>query len=70
MKQLLELYNHEMDLVSDRLKQGEGYMIIEDWQEGLKKITFRVTWKNEDGTDGRFEQTAYYERDSNYDQGE
>src|SRR6185436_18859636 len=26
------------------LTDGKGFMIIEDWQQNLKRITFRVVW--------------------------
>ncbi|MGH2520869.1 MAG: cytochrome b [Anaerolineales bacterium] len=66
------------------LTNGAGYMIIEDWQEGLKRITFRIIWDpvpelgtrpaDADvclpGATGEFCQTAYLHRASNYWQGE
>ncbi|NIM92731.1 MAG: hypothetical protein GTO18_03315 [Anaerolineales bacterium] len=49
----------------------EGFMVIEDWQPGLKKITFRVIWVDSStGELGEFSDTAYLHRDSNYGQGE
>lgn len=47
----------------------EGFMTIEDWQPGLKRVTFRVTWleKNEEGlwVPGEpFVQTAFIHRES------
>ncbi len=69
LQHLLELYNHELDLAGDRLLQGQGLMIVEDWQPGLKRITFEVTWVNEDGTMDDYSQTAYYHQNANYDQG-
>jgi hypothetical protein len=49
----------------------EGFMVIEDWQTGLKKITLRVIWTElADGAAGEFSQTAYLHQASNYGQGE
>ena len=28
------------------LVNGHGYLIIQDWQQGVKRITFRITWKD------------------------
>ncbi|HLE30428.1 MAG TPA: cytochrome b N-terminal domain-containing protein [Anaerolineales bacterium] len=85
LKKLLHTYEEEMVRAADNptcraagncLVDGEGLMIVEDWQEGLKKITFRVTWGEapEDfclpGAQNEFCQTAYFHRDSNYGQGE
>lgn len=56
---------------SNCLTDGEGFMLVEDWQEGLKRITFRVIWEGD--PDGRFCdpgalrefcQTAYLHRTS------
>ncbi len=85
LKNLLKVYEEEMVRAADNagcrkagncLTEGEGYMFIEDWQAGLKKITFRVIW--EGGPEGfcvpgaqhEFCLTTYYHRDANYGQGE
>ncbi len=50
------------------LPNGYGKMIIENWQEGLKKVTMRVFWTPEGSTEQTFEKTFYIHNDSNYDQ--
>ncbi|MEK7324693.1 MAG: cytochrome b N-terminal domain-containing protein, partial [Chloroflexota bacterium] len=66
LKSLLTLYKHELELATSRLKDVEGIMIVEDWQTGMKKITLRINWTNEDGTAGTFSQDVYLHKDSNY----
>ena len=42
---------------ADGLKDVRGTMIIENWQEGLKKVTWRVVWDPDDiydSTTGKF----------------
>jgi hypothetical protein len=69
MQRMLRLYDRELVKASqERLQGAEGFMVIEDWQTDLKKITFRLTWTNEDGSAGAFSQTAYLHRLSNYNQ--
>ena len=56
------------------LVNGHGYMIIQDWQVGLKRITFRVTWNSGPpggqvcvaGAPNESCQVTYYEQYSNY----
>jgi hypothetical protein len=56
------------------LVDGHGYMIIQDWQEGLKRITFRVIWNGgppggqvcQVGAQNEFCQVSYYEQNANY----
>jgi hypothetical protein len=50
------------------LPNGYGKMIIENWQEGLKKVTMRVFWTPEGSSEQTFEKTFYIHNDSNYDQ--
>lgn len=60
------------------LTNGKGYMIIEDWQKDLKRITFRIIWADglnnatacAPGAKFEFCQTAYLHRDSDYGHGE
>jgi hypothetical protein len=60
------------------LTNGKGYMIIEDWQEGLKRITFRIIWADglnnaepcAPGAKFEFCQTAYLHENSDYGHGE
>ena len=49
------------------LPNGSGKMIIENWQESLKKITMRVFWTPEGNSEQTFEKTFYVHRDSDYD---
>ncbi len=49
------------------LPNGSGKMIIENWQEGLKKVTMRVFWTPEGDSEQTFEKTFYIHDDSNYD---
>jgi quinol-cytochrome oxidoreductase complex cytochrome b subunit len=72
LQDLLHTFDEELTHVDTEAREDvQGFMIIEDWQTGLKKITLRITWINtEDGSAGEFSQTAYLHEDSNYDQGE
>jgi len=87
MQHLLGVYHEELEHAKSNpkcirenkcLTDGEGVMTIENWQDGLKKITFRLTWDGGPGTDRvcapgaqhEFCQTAYLHRLSNYAQGE
>ncbi len=63
MKKLLKLYEHELEGAQTRLPGVEGFMIVEQWQDNLKKITLRVTWN---GGANSFSQDVYVHRDSNY----
>ncbi len=49
------------------LPNGSGKMIIENWQEGLKKVTMRVFWTPEGDSEQTFEKTFYIHDNSNYD---
>ncbi len=59
------------------LENGRGFIYIEDWQEGLRKVTFRVIWNEgpaggavcAPGSENEFCQTTYIHEDSNYRQG-
>jgi quinol-cytochrome oxidoreductase complex cytochrome b subunit len=56
------------------LVNGHGFMTIEDWQQGLKRITFRVIWNGgppggavcQLGDPNEFCQVVYYEQNANY----
>jgi hypothetical protein len=50
-----ERVNHSID--SGDLPNGDGILVIEDWQKDLKKNTMRITW-DEPG----FEERKTYER--------
>lgn len=55
-----------------KLPGAQGFWVIEDWQDGLKKLTLRIVWeepgrKKEDTT---FDKVVYLHRDSGYSGGE
>ncbi len=52
--------------LDEGLPGGYGKMIIEDWQEGLKKITMRVFWQPEGVDEQTFEKTFFINQDSGY----
>jgi quinol-cytochrome oxidoreductase complex cytochrome b subunit len=89
LRNLLHIYEEEMALARDNpkcraadppncLTNGEGYMIVEEWQPGLKRITFRIIWgqglNNAEAcapaAKDEFCQTAYFHERANYGQGE
>ena len=61
--ELLELFQHELHKYDDELPESEGIMVIEDWQVGLKKITFRVLWNEGDNS---FSQFVFLHENSGY----
>jgi quinol-cytochrome oxidoreductase complex cytochrome b subunit len=84
LRSLLRLYHEEMEHAADNpvcrrqencLVDGEGFMVVEEWQTDLKKITFRVIWEGgpaefcQPGAEREFCQVAYMHRLSNYGQG-
>ena len=58
----------KLEATDPGLPNGYGKMIIESWQEGLKKITMRVFWTPAGSDQQTFEKTFYVDDDSNYDQ--
>jgi hypothetical protein len=72
LRELLHTYDEELVKVEERLQDGVGYMIIEDWQTDLKRITFRIIWEGGPegvclvGQDKEYCQTTYYHRTANY----
>ncbi len=72
MRSLLHTYEDELSKVQSRLKDGRGFMIIEDWQTDLKRITFRVIWEGGPpevcvlGQQKEFCQVAYFHKNANY----
>jgi quinol-cytochrome oxidoreductase complex cytochrome b subunit len=69
MQRLLRQFDRDMTRASqEALLNGNGTMVIENWQTDLKKVTFDLTWTNADGTPGEFTQSAYLHRLSNYNQ--
>jgi ubiquinol-cytochrome c reductase cytochrome b subunit len=49
------------------LPNGSGKMIIENWQDGLKKVTMRVIWTPEGSEEQTFEKTFYIHDSADYD---
>ncbi len=81
MEEELEAARHkaEQGLRQDQgaLKDGQGFIYIEEWQKGLKRVTFRIIWNEgpeggavcQTGAVNEFCQTTFIHRDSNYRQG-
>ncbi|HJN41727.1 MAG TPA: hypothetical protein QF589_06435, partial [Anaerolineales bacterium] len=63
LREILELYEHELHKYGDELPDSEGMMIVEDWQVGLKKVTLRVLWNSGEDT---FEQNVFLHQASGY----
>jgi quinol-cytochrome oxidoreductase complex cytochrome b subunit len=81
LQNLLHLYQEEVEIAEDSprchradncLTEPEGFMVIEDWQANVKRITFRVIWDGGPaefcavGQQHEFCQTVYYHQDANY----
>jgi quinol-cytochrome oxidoreductase complex cytochrome b subunit len=81
LRALLEEYNHGLEEAEDSPKchrvnnclvDPVGYMIVEDWQTDLRRITFRITWEGgppqvcQLGAAHEFCQVAYFHRTANY----
>ena len=48
---------------SGRLENGDAVIVIENWQEDLKKVTLRITWDDPDSGDKRtYERHIYIHR--------
>jgi hypothetical protein len=63
LAEVLETYE---DLVAEEQKElpnANGVMVIEQWQDDLKKVTLRITW---DGMPQAFTKSAYIHVESNY----
>jgi len=85
LRNLLHTYNEEMEKAEDNPKcraanncliDGQGFMIVEDWQKEVRRVTFRVIWEGgpadfcQPGAQREFCQTVYLHQFSNYGQGE
>ncbi|MFZ2489080.1 MAG: cytochrome bc complex cytochrome b subunit [Anaerolineae bacterium] len=57
----------KLEATDPGLPNGYGKMIIENWQDGLKKITMRVFWTPAGSSEQTFEKTFYVSNGSNYD---
>ncbi len=60
---ILKEYEHLLEEEKDDLPNANGVMVIEQWQENLKKVTLRITW---DGMPQAFTKSAYIHVESNY----
>jgi hypothetical protein len=71
MADLLETFHEEVLKVNDSARgQAEGFMVIEDWQTDLKKVTLRVVWTNlADSSPGEYSQATYVHSQAAYDRG-
>ena len=70
---LLKTFHQELENAREDPLYGdvEGFMIVEDWQTDLKKITVRVVWTNpETGAPSEFGEVLYFHRNSDHGQGE
>ncbi|MEE9216614.1 MAG: cytochrome b N-terminal domain-containing protein [Anaerolineales bacterium] len=73
ISKLLKTFDRELEHARDDPLYGEveGFMVVEDWQTDLKKITVRVVWANsETGEPSEFSEIFFFHRNSDYDQGE
>jgi ubiquinol-cytochrome c reductase cytochrome b subunit len=70
MRSLLQEFEHALEThvgqdTEGKFREPDGFLIVDDWQDGLKKITIRITWR-----DGSVErettQEVFLHRDSNY----
>lgn len=58
----------KLEATDPGLPNGYGKMIIENWQDGLKKVTMRVFWTPVNSEEQTFEKTFYVHDGSNYDE--
>ena len=65
LRELLELFQHELHKHDEELPESEGIMIVEDWQVGLKKVTLRVLWNDGDNS---FAQNVFLHQNSGYEE--
>jgi hypothetical protein len=63
LAQVLKEFDHLVAEAQDELPNANGVMVIESWQDALKKVTLRVTW---DGMPQAFAKSTYIHADSNY----
>lgn len=60
---VLEEFDHLLAEVEEELPNNNGVMVIEPWQNDLKKVTLRITWE---GMPQAFEKSTYIHADANY----
>jgi hypothetical protein len=65
LREIMDIFNHEINKYGSDLPGAEGIMNIVDWQVGLKKITISVVWNNGEDT---FTQNVYVHEDSKHEQ--
>src|SRR3990170_1222775 len=72
LQELLRIFQEGVERVESRERTSpSGVIVIEDWQNGLRKITLRVLWtETATGRPGENSQSVYLHRDSGYGQGE
>jgi len=61
-EEVFQFYGNYVDemVAHGRLAEdNQAFMIIEDWQENLKKITMRILWQNEEGTTSAYERHIF-----------
>lgn len=67
LRELLHIFDEELAKAdAPERRDVQGFMVIEDWQTDLKKVTLRVVWTNPDGSPHEFSQSVYLHRDSEY----
>jgi hypothetical protein len=63
LQSLLHLFaDHLAGAASPDRRDIAAFMVVEDWQTDLKKITLRVTWTQKDGSPYEFSQSVYLHR--------
>jgi len=67
LQDLLKEFEDGIDKHADVLANGQGVLVVENWQPGLKKITLRVLWDSaETGEQMESSQSRYFHRDSEH----
>jgi quinol-cytochrome oxidoreductase complex cytochrome b subunit len=70
LRELMHEFNEALDAHARKNTTGNfvnpnGFLVIDEWQEGLKKVTIRITWQDETG-ERETTQDVFLHRDSNY----
>jgi hypothetical protein len=55
LEEFFEIYTGRLNaaIESQDLPNGEAIMVIEDWQENLKKVTMRILWDDQESGERR-----------------
>ena len=63
-EQVFALYGSMVNAAveSGRLPEAEAVLVVDDWQQDLKRLTFRISWA-ENGTPKTYEKHIYLHRD-------